>query len=150
MWVQMMSGSILNWVAGLWNCQFAGKKLLPYERLVFDAWRSSLQEESKCILDAQLAAVSFVQHQAGGAKVCFFYRENAAAPLFKLDRPDIHAATVLLRAEGPETLRAKIFLHRGKFFSIEFPKRPSRFMQQHNIEERALHVANVESHVTFA
>ncbi len=57
--------------------------------------------------------------------MCFFYRENAAAPLFKLDRPDIHAATVLLRAEGPETLRAKIFLHRGKFFSIEFPKRPA-------------------------
>jgi len=146
----MMSRSILNWVAHSWNRLFTGKKLLPYERLVLDAWRASLPEEGQRILDAQLEAVSFVQHQAGGAKVCFYYREGHSMPLFKLDRPDLHAATVLLRAERAETLRAKIFLHRGRFFSIEFPKRPNRYMQQHYMQERALQVTSVENHVAIA
>lgn len=145
-----MSGSILHWVGHLWNRLFAGKKLLSYERLVLDAWRASLPEEGQRVLDEQLQAVSFVQHQAGAAKVCFYYREGYGIPLFKLGRPDLHAATVLLRAEGPEKMRAKIYLHRGRFFSIEFPKRPKRYMQQHHMQERALQVASVENHVDIA
>lgn len=144
-----MSGSILKWVAHSWNHLFTGKKLLPDERQVLDAWRASLPEEGQRIFDAQLEAVSFVQHQAGGEKVCFYYREDRGMPLFKPDRPDLHAATVLFRAEGLETLRAKIFLHRGRFFSIEFPKRPKLYLQQLHMQNRALQVANVKNHFTI-
>ncbi len=71
-------------------------------------------------------------------------------PLFRATEPDLHAATVLLRSpDGLETLRAKIFLHKGCFFSIEFPKRPERYMQQHHMQAQALQVAGVETHVTL-
>lgn len=137
-------------IARLWNRLFASKKLLPYERLVLDAWQASLSGEGQRILRAQLEAVSLVQHQAGGAKVCFYYRGDRCMPLFSAVQPDLHAATVLLRDEGAETLRAKIFIHRGRFFSIEFPKRPSRYMQQHHMREHALQVASVEGHIAIA
>jgi hypothetical protein len=145
-----MIESVLNRIARAWNRLFASKELLPYERLVLDAWRASMSEENQRILDAQLDAVSLVQHQAAGAKVCFYYREDHSIPLFRADQPDLHAATVLLRSEGTsETLRAKIFVHRGRFFSIEFPKRPDRYMQQHHMQARTLQVSSVEDHIAI-
>ncbi len=144
-----MIESILNRVAQLWNRFFASKELLPYERLVLDAWRASISEDSRHVLDAQLDAAQLVQHQAAGAKVCLYYREGRDMPLFQNAEPDLHAATVLLRSpDGLETLRAKIFLHKGRFFSIEFPKRPERYMQQHHMQVQALQVAGVETHAT--
>lgn len=145
-----MSGLILKWLAHSWNRLFASKRLLPYERLVFDAWRATLPREVLSILDAQLEAVAIVQRQAGGAKMCFYYEEGRSIPLFKLKQPDLHAATVILQAEGVENMRVRIFLHRGRFFSIEFPKRPNRYLLQHHLQKQALHVARVVNHVAIA
>jgi hypothetical protein len=130
---------------------FASKKLLPHERLVLDVWRASLSDEGRRILDAQLDAVALVQHQAAGAKVCFYYRKARDVPLFRTDQPDVHSATVLLRSDGlSETMPVKIFVHRGLFFSIEFPKRPDRYMQQHHMQAQTLRVASVEGHISIA
>jgi len=142
-----MIESILRKTAQFWNRMFSSKELLPYERLALDAWRATISQGNKNILDAQLDAAQFVQHQAAGAKVCFYYHEGRDMPLFRAKEQNLHAATVLLRSpDGLETLRAKVILHRGRFFSIEFPKRPERYMQQHDMQVQALQVAGVESH----
>ena len=146
-----MSKSILNGVAHVWNRLFASKKLLSHERLVLDAWRASLSDEGRRILDAQLDAVALVQHRAAGAKVCFYYRKDHDVALFQPYQPNLHAATVLLRSDGlSETMRVKIFVHRGQFFSMEFPKRPDRYMQQHHMQAQTLLVASVEKHISIA
>ncbi|WP_265284516.1 RHS repeat domain-containing protein [Verminephrobacter aporrectodeae] len=140
---------VLNWGSHMTHRLFASKKLLSYERLVLNAWRASLPGEAQRILDAQLEVVWLVQRGAGDAKVCFYHREDRGTPRFKLDPLDLHAATVLLCSGSAATMRAKIFLHGGLFFSIEFPKRPKRYMQLHRMQGQALHVARVESHATI-
>jgi hypothetical protein len=44
-------------------------------------------------------------------------------------------------------LAARIFIHRGRFFSIEFPKRPWRYAELHDAELEALRVDRVEEEV---
>lgn len=143
-----MIESILKKTAQFWNRIFSTKELLPYERLALDAWRATISENNKNILDAQLDVVELIQHQAADAKVCFYYQEGRDMPLFRAKEPDLHVATVLLRSspDGLETMRAKVILHRGRFFSIEFPKRPKRYLQQHHMHMEALQVAGVETH----
>ncbi len=82
--------------------------------------------------------------------MCFYYPEGKDIPLFENVQPDLHVATILLRADGgskDQTMRVKIFVHRGKFFSIEFPKRPERYMQLHHMQTDKLQVAAVETHM---
>ncbi|WP_018079193.1 hypothetical protein [Thiobacillus denitrificans] len=141
---------VLNRIAQVWNSLFANKKLLPYERLVLDGWRASIPEKSRLILDTQLDAARFVQRQAAGAKVCFYFRKSLDVPLFQATDPDLHVATVLLQSpDGFKTLQAKVFLHKGRLFSIEFPKRPERYMQQHHMQAHTLRVAGVEKNSTI-
>jgi hypothetical protein len=128
---------------------FVGKKRLRhYEQICLDAWRDSLGEGDRAILDSQLSATNLIQRQAGDAKVCFFYpKEQTKIPLFANQQPDLHVADVDLVSNGSENarMRAKIFVHRGRFFSIEFPKRPDRYMQLHGMSKEQLHVSDVAS-----
>ncbi len=128
---------------------FNRSTLLPHEQMCLDSWRASLPEAAREILDKQLAVVRLVQRQAGGAKVCFYYRDDAPLALLHPDRPDLHAATVVLQKPGgseAQTMRVKVYVHRGRFFSLEFPKRPERYVQQHEMTLQELQVARVETH----
>lgn len=128
---------------------FNKSPLLPHEQLCFDSWRASLSEAARGILDKQFAAVRLIQRQAGGAKVCFYYRDDAALSLLHPDRPDLHAATVILQKPGgseTQVMRVKVYVHRGRFFSLEFPKRPERYVLQHEMTLQQLQVARVETH----
>ncbi len=123
--------------------------LLAFEQLCFDAWRSSLVDDAREILDKQLTTVRLIQRQAGGAKVCFYYRNGEPSVSLQPDRPDLHAATVVLKKQAgttEQTMRVKVFVHRGRFFSLEFPKRPERYAQQHGIDLKELIIAHVETH----
>jgi hypothetical protein len=67
--------------------------------------------------------------------------------------PDLHVATVALAVDdGPidQALRAKLFLHRGRFFSIEFPKRPDRLVQQRGVQLKELRAVEVRSLVALS
>ncbi len=128
---------------------FNRSTLLPHEQLCFDSWRASLSEAARAILDKQLAAVRLIQRQAGGAKVCFYYRDDVQCPLLHPDAPDLHAATVVLQKPGgseTQAMRVKVYVHRGRFFSLEFPKRPERYALQHEMILHELQVARVETH----
>jgi len=146
-----MIEELLRKVASLHHALFGGKNLLPHEQICLDAWRTLLPEKEKGVLDAQLAAVRLIQHQAGRTKVCFYYRDEENIPLFETKQPDLHVATIVLRTvdgtNGEQTMRAKMFAHQGLFFSIEFPKRPVRYMQQHGMRPDALQVVAVEDHM---
>jgi hypothetical protein len=123
--------------------------LLPYEQRCLDSWRASLSEPAGEILDKQLAVVRLIQRQAGGAKVCFYYRDDAQCPLLHPNGPDLHAATAVLQKPGgseAQTMRVKVYVHRGKFFSLEFPNRPERYALQHEMTLQELQVARVETH----
>jgi hypothetical protein len=112
-----------------------------------EAWRDKLTTESMHILDAQLAATYFVQRQGGGAKVCFYYPRGKEIPLFAVQEPDVQVARVTLKTSaGSDVQRmvVKLFVHRGKFFSMEFPKRPERYMEQHRMQRETLQVENVD------
>ena len=138
----------------LFNRILSGKSstLLPHEKMCLDAWREVLRADARAILDEQLASVRLVQRQAEGAKLCFFYPEHATSRHFPCTAPDLHAATVVLadmaRKDDPvKQMRVKIYLHRGRFFSIEFPKRPSRYAEQHGLSIQALEVLTVQEQV---
>lgn len=148
-----MIESILRRLSHFLNRLSSSKQLRPYEEMVLQAWRSTLTEEEQQTLDAQLIAADLMQRQAGDAKVCFYYPNNRGVPIFKNQEPCVHAATVSLVScddgEG-KPMNVKLFLVNGKFFSIEFPKRPARYMQQHGMRPDALQVAAVEDHMVLS
>lgn len=128
---------------------FPSTSLLPRERLCLDAWRKRLTSEQRHTLDAQSSAVHFVQRQAGGAKVVFYYPEGKKTPLFSVRDTDVHTATVTLKTRGGsdhQRMEVKLFVHRGRFFSIEFPKRPERYLEQHSMQKLPLEVEGVRIH----
>ena len=145
--------SVFQKIADLHQAVFGNEKLLAHEEVCIFAWKESLSDSAKLKLDAQLSAVRVAQHQAAGAKVCFYYADKVNAPLFAPVGPDMHVATVSL-STGDRTaqpsLRAKIFVHQGRFFSIEFAKRPARYMAQHRINPEALKVLDVVTVVSLA
>jgi hypothetical protein len=124
-----------------------------YERVCIDAWRTTLNSEMQRILDIQLASVSMIQRQADGAKLCFYYPEKSTAPLFPTIEPDLHVATVVLGdgcGQPAKQMKVKVWVHRGKFFSIEFPKRPKRFVEQHGLSLEKLRPENTISLIELA
>jgi hypothetical protein len=128
---------------------FPSTRLLDYEQLCLHAWRGTLTESAKRVLDAQIGTAYFVQRQANGARVCFFYPARKEMQLFRDQSPDLHVATVVLRSHGGsnlQTMRVKIYVHRGRFFSIEFPKRPERYWEQHSMQGLPLDVERVDIH----
>jgi hypothetical protein len=150
----MLAGkeSLLDRIAAAATRLVSSKRLRAYERLVVDAWRASLRPDARVLLDKQLEAVRFVQRQAGDAKVVFYYDSKANTPEFRNLNPDLHVATVVLRpADGGkgQFLKVKIFLHRGRFFSLEFPKRPSRYLHLHNVKMETLHIDRVDEVVSL-
>lgn len=128
---------------------FGGARLLPHEQLCLDAWRGALSDAARQVLDAQLKSVNLVQRQAAGAKVCFYSSIENSTPLFNNHDPDQHVATVVLTTSvdsAKHRMAVKVFIHRGRFFSIEFPKRPERYMEQRGVKGEPLHVADVVLH----
>jgi hypothetical protein len=147
--VQTMIESILSGISRLLNRVGSSKELQPHERMVVDAWRQTLPPDMQRVLDAQLQAADLVQRQAEGAKVCFYYPKQFGGPLFGNLATEVHVATVMLSDSfgGKEnSMRAKIFLVKGRFFSIEYPKRPKRYTEQHNMDMTTLRVVSVEAH----
>ena len=145
----MLAGkeSLLGRLAAAAARLVSSKRLRGHERLVLDAWRGSLRPDARLVLDKQLEAVRFVQRQAGDAKVVFYYDGKADIPEFQNLNPDLHIATVVLRpADGAKEqfLKVKVFIHRGRFFSLEFPKRPSRYLQLHHMKMETLHIDRIE------
>jgi hypothetical protein len=145
----MSMASIVKTVLDLYHRAFPETQLLNHEQLCLDAWENTLSSNARDILGLQLATSYYVQRQAMGAKVCFYYPDGKEMPLFANRDPDVHAATVTLRTDDGSNLQrmpVKIFVHRGRFFSIEFPKRPKRFLGQHSMNNRPLEVDKVEIH----
>lgn len=140
-----MIEKLIERIASAYHSIFGSTTLFPYEQMCLDAWRATLSDKCAKVLDAQLDAVRLVQHQAGGAKVCLYFRGDEGIPLFCANQPNVHAATIILGNGGNQTLKVKIFVHLGRLFSIEFPKRPERYMQQHRMHFENLHVINVET-----
>ena len=127
---------------------FGKKDLSPLEQQSVSAWRASLNERERAVLDAQLSAVQMIQRQAGGARLVFYYRDKGdAIPLFANRKPDLHAADVFVGQPGApaeRTMRMKVFLNRGSFAAVEYPKRPSRYMELHKMAGDNLQVLRVE------
>lgn len=139
--------SLIKSVLDGYHRLFPSTSLLPRERLCLDAWRDKLSTERRRVLDVQLSAMYFVQRQAGGAKVVFYYPEGKDTPSFAVGDPDVHAATITLKTSSESILQrmsVKLFVHRGRFFSIEFPKRPERYLEQHSMQDQPLEVERVE------
>ena len=130
---------------------FGSTKLRSYEKICIDAWEATLSAESKDVFSAQLKQPYFVQRQAGDAKVCFYWHREDRLPRFKDAAPDLNVAIVTLKSKGNEkaTLKAKIFTHRGRFFSIEFPKRPERYAKLQGMDLATLSVASIETLVAL-
>jgi hypothetical protein len=144
-----MTEYIFNVIGRFWNKLFGNKKLRPYEQLIFDAWRDTLSESNKKVLDEQFRLVELIQRQAGDAKVCFYYSKNYNGLLFDL-KDVVHIATVLISSNDEKTyMRAKLYLVNGRFFSIDFPKRPDIYMKKRgvNIKKDELHIVSVVSYL---
>lgn len=142
---------ILDWLTTLHFRVFGSSKLTRLEAQVLDGWRGILRSDERSLLERQLQQVSFIQRGAGGAKVAFYYRRGCEIDrgIGLLGEPlaDLHVATVYLGTRDDRaTLRAKIYVHQGRFFSIEFPKRPSRYLEQHQLKEEELILKRAERH----
>ena len=126
------------------------KRLTPLEAKCLASWRSSLSTQNISILDTQLDGSYFVQRQAGGAKLCFFFFNKDGIPAFHDESSDLLAGTVSLGVHGgskAQIMRVKIFIQRGYLFSIEFPKRPKQFLQRHNMLGQPLEIQEVISNL---
>jgi hypothetical protein len=147
MWMPTMMFTILDKISDFYFRLFGGTSLGELEKLCLDAWRETLNARDRTILDEQLEKVVHIQHQAGGAKVVFFY-DNADIPLFPDRSSHINVATVVLEsASAPgERMKVKLFTTRGHFFSIEFPKRPERYIELHGMDAASIRVQTVINH----
>jgi hypothetical protein len=135
---------IITLLASVYYRIFGSKRLSPIEKLCLEAWRGALPDTARKVLDAQLHLLDFVQKQAAGAKVCFFWASGIETPLFDSKVENLHAATIILGSNNGGVMPVKIFVHRGRFFSIEFPKRPGRYMEQHNMNAEEIRVLTVK------
>jgi len=136
--------------AKVYNTLTLDKVLLPYEELVLDAWKEALSNDYRKILDEQLCAAKYLQRQAGGAKICFYYPDNATVRLFPTKTAETKAGIITLGSPNNEIeMRVKIFVVNGKFFSIEFPKRPEVYMEIHGMDKDRLYVKNIEIDPAF-
>lgn len=136
---------IIRLIAKFYQDIFGKRELLPIEKLCLDAWRQSLSGEVKNIIDKQLSHLKSIQRQAGGAKVCFYFNEGGQFPHFSRVDPNLHVATVTLEdgVESSSSMEVRIFVHRGRLFSVEFPKRPQRYLEQHMMSDSMLRVGSV-------
>lgn len=124
------------------------RSLKTYEAACLDSWRDSLSTRGKEVLESQLRGDYFLQRQQAGAKVCFFFSDADASARFDNESPDLHVASVALSTDdGQHEMRAKIYTHRGRLFSIEFPKQPNRYFAKHRMRGSRLRVSKME---TFA
>ena len=139
---------ILDKISNFYFRLFGNRSLGELEKLCLDAWRDTLSAPDRSILDRQLEQRPHIQKQAAGAKVCFYYDDEAHLPLFPDTRPDVNVATVVLESTAApgERMKVKLFTHRGRFFSIEFPKRPERYMELHGMDAASLRVHKVIPH----
>lgn len=142
--MQVLFDALTRWSRLL----FGNKQLLPLEDLCFSAWRRSLPDRTRAILERQLAQVAYVERQAGGAKAIFRYSSGQPDILFPNTEPDQVAARVVLGSSvdhpPQHTFGVKLLVHRGRLFSIEFPKRPGRLLEKHGLTESELRVIRVE------
>jgi hypothetical protein len=118
------------------------KKLPPYEELCLNTWRNLLSVEEREILDKQLESCWTVRRYIG--KLCFYHYRRDDVPLFFNQQRDLHVASIILETSLGKRMVAKIFLHRGLFFSIEFPGDPEKYANRYGFELNQLDVKNVE------
>jgi hypothetical protein len=122
--------------------------LRGYEQFCIDAFLESQNLAVKAILSEQLTSARVIQRQAGWAKLCFYYPDSGSIPVLANVSPNVYAATVILGADNVDKsgqMQVKVFVHRGKFFSLEFPKRPSRFADLHGMDLNSLRVVRVNT-----
>lgn len=133
----------MNMLLKMYYKVFGSRKVKAQELEIIGEFRRRLQTEDQKILDSQLSAAICVQEQAGGAKWCWYYDEKLAA-CFSDKSLNKRVANVALACndEGVR-MTAKIYTHRGKFFSIEYPKRPSRYKELHGMDCIKLKVVDV-------
>lgn len=136
-WVMKLISYILRRV-------FGPGKLTYIDQIALNAWRDGLRDETKDILDSQIAGVSLIQHQAGGGKVCFYYPSKHRLPLFTHKGEDVRVATVQLGVSGAVLFRANIYVFRRLFFSIEYTKRPVSVVRRHRLVDKQIEVIAVK------
>lgn len=145
-WMLVIADSLMDKmmrkIARIYQSLFGNKTLLPLERLCLNAWAESLPTETRITLDKQLLQLQFVQRQAAGAKVCFFFNSQCRMPLFENSEPNLHVATITLKF-GDQPMKVRIFVHRGVLFSIEFAKSPDHFFRKHLIAQPSPHIESV-------
>lgn len=139
----------LNSIAKLHFRLFGTKELSRLEARVVEAWRNTLGPSDRTILDAQIRAADMIQRQAAGARLVFYYPDRPKQPIpsFTNRQPDLHVADVFLGEEGASedrVMRMKIYLNRGRLASVEYPKRPDRYREQHKMTHDQLQVLRVQ------
>ncbi len=142
--MQLLFDALTRWPRLL----FGSTQLSPLEELCFTAWRRTLPENARAVLEVQLEQVAYIERQVGGAKAIFRYPSGKPDTLFANTEPDQVAAQIVLGSPDDvrpdRTFRVKLFVHRGRLFSIEFPKRPDRLLEKHGLTETDLRVLRVE------
>jgi len=125
---------ILQMLNDLLSHIFGSTKLRPYESMCLEAWKRELSGDAVAILERQLELYDLVQRQSAGKLVCFYCIGDPTCKKFPEDalfpfRPeDAAVARVILRRtdeNGRASLRADLFVVHGRFFNIEFSRRPT-------------------------
>lgn len=116
-----------------WLKHGSSAQLRPYETASLDAWRQTLPEQGRVLLDEQLTRLTFRQRQGDGKLVCFYDMADRAATqwpkelLFPCQLSEVAVARVFLKAKSERTsreIKADVALCRGRFFGLEFSRSP--------------------------
>lgn len=139
---------ILDSLARLHFRLFGKKELSRLERHIISAWRESLGEREREILDTQVSTAHIIQRQAGGARLVFYWLDSGdSIRLFPNQEPDLHAADIFIGEVGApleRTMRVKLYMNRGRLASVEYPKRPDRYFELHKMPADKLVVLGVQ------
>ncbi|WP_037586458.1 hypothetical protein [Stenoxybacter acetivorans] len=117
-------------------------ELLPYEKLCLGAWRALLSAENKDILDRQIESCWTVRRYIG--KLCFHHSKRENVPLFANFHPDQNVALVVFEALSSRVGTARIFIHRGLFFSIENSRSLQKFIESHKSNINQLKISRID------
>lgn len=125
--------NICTVITRLYYKVLGSSELLHYEDVCLRAWKSTLSIAEMQKVDSQLRKFDFIQRQARGTKSVFFslkdpqYRSWSDAELFleRGEEKSVYVGNLSGRiGDVEESVKFRIYLHRGRLSSIEFSSEP--------------------------
>lgn len=128
--------------------KFRRTKLIPYEEYCINAWRETLSDKNRTILDAQLARVRYIHPRLRSTSM-FSFQSSCFVPLFSYysNSSEVLGATVFLEPSEGKEIRVEIFLKNHRLEKLYLYRDPVSYEKQYGMRLEHIPVKQVMTHV---